>query len=307
MVMVSMAKIMEKTNIQCPVCDSGQSHLLYAPWAQVANPGDLYGAASGLRGTQRLVRCDSCSLIYENPRYPEEVILAGYTSSEEAGHDSQYPMRVKSFLRTLVKLEGYLPPKGAKILDIGTAGGAFLEAAGHFGYDAYGMEPSRFLVEKGKARGLKIEQGTIDNHPFPAQHFDMITLWDVIEHLTDPKSALIEIHKLLKPGGVLLINYPDISTWQAKLAGKRFWWILSVHLHHFSPATIREICKRTGFDAFYFKRYWQTLEFGYLERMAIHYKIPLAALITKLTPGFIQRIPIPYYASQTTALARRAS
>jgi len=126
----------------------------------------------------------------------------------------------------------------------------------------------------------------------------------VIEHLPDPRTALVEIKKLLKPDGTLLINYPDIGTTQAKLAGKRFWWILSVHLHHFTRTSIQNICERTGFEVFKFRRYWQILEFGYLERMAVHYKIPLTALITKLTPKFIQNIPIPYYASQTTAIAR---
>src|SRR5262249_19902268 len=135
---------------------------------------------------------------------------------------------------------------------------------------------------------------------------DMVTLWDVLEHVPDPRQALIRIRELLKPGGILLINYPDIDTWQARLAGRRFWWILSVHLQHFSPATIREICRLTSFEAFHFQRYWQTLEFGYLERMAIHYKIPLASLGEKLTPNFIKKMPIPYYASQTTALARLA-
>jgi SAM-dependent methyltransferase len=135
----------------------------------------------------------------------------------------------------------------------------------------------------------------------------MICLWDVIEHIPDPKAALIEIKKLLRPNGLLLINYPDIGTWQAKLAGKKFWWILSVHLHHFNRKSITNICNAVGMEAFHFQRYWQILEFGYLERMAIHYNIPLAGLLTKMTPMFIQKIPIPYYASQTTAIARVAS
>ena len=243
-------------------------------------------------------------MIYESPRYPPEVIVSGYMASQEAGHDSQYRMRVLSFYRALKGNAKYLPPSGAKVLDIGTAGGAFLDAAAEFGFDAYGMEPSKDLVERGKARGLKLEQGTIEDHNFAAHSFDMVSLWDVIEHLPDPKAALIEIRKLLKPNGVLVINFPDIGTWQAKLAGKKFWWILSVHLHHFSKPTIRDICRRTGFEVIHFKRYWQTLEFGYLERMAIHYRIPLIPFITNLTPQFVQRIAIPYYASQTTAIAR---
>jgi len=302
--MTSAATPVKRERVACPVCDATEFEILYKPWVDVTDPAKLYGAASGIPGTQQLVRCVSCSMIYENPRYPEAEILRGYMSSEEGGHDSQYPMRVHSFLRALQKLEGRIPGAGAWVLDIGTAGGAFLEAARRFGYDAWGMEPSRYLVEQGKGRGLYIEQGTIENHKFARGSFDMVCLWDVIEHLVDPKRALALIRPLLKPDGILLINYPDIGTWQARLAGRRFWWILSVHLHHFTRATIRDICARTGFDVFHLRRYWQTLEFGYLEKMAVHYRIPLTALVTRLTPAFIQRIPIPYYASQTTALAR---
>lgn len=288
----------------CPVCDSLNGQLFCDPWVQELDPAKLYGAASGIPGTQRLVKCADCEMIYESPRYDAKTIVQGYMSSLEADHDSQYPMRVKSFYLTLKKHSGRIPPRGAKILDIGTAGGAFLDAATQYGYRAYGMEPSADLVHRGKARGLNIEQGTIESHNFEPNSFDMVCLWDVIEHLPDPKAALNEVKKLLKPEGILLINYPDIGTWQAKIAGKRFWWILSVHLHHFTRKSIVDICRRTGFEAFHFQRYWQVLEFGYLERMAVHYKIPLTKLITSLTPKFIQRIPIPYYASQTTALAR---
>lgn len=288
----------------CPVCDSVDCDTFLEPWVNETDPAKLYGAASGIPGTQNLVKCRDCGMIYESPRYDAATIVSGYMASQEAGHDSQYPMRVNSFYKTLVKHAARLPKPGARILDIGTAGGAFLDAAKKFGYDAHGMEPSADLVARGKSRGLQIEQGTIENHTFQPGSFDMVCLWDVIEHLPDPKAALIEIRKLLKPDGILLINFPDIGTTQAKLAGKRYWWILSVHLHHFTRDSIRNICDRTGFEVFHFQRYWQILEFGYLEKMAVHYKIPLMALITQLTPQFIQRIPIPYYASQTTALAR---
>lgn len=277
---------------------------MFEPWVGESDPAKLYGAGSGVPGTQRIVKCIDCGMIFESPRYDAATIVKGYMASQEGEHDSQYPMRVYSFYRTLKKHAKYLPAPGARVLDIGTAGGAFLDAAKQYGYEAYGMEPSADLVARGKARGLQIEQGTIESHTLTHGSFDMVCLWDVIEHLPDPKSALMEISKLLKSNGILLINYPDIGTWQAKLAGKRFWWILSVHLHHFTRKSILDICSRTGFEAFHFQKYWQTLEFGYLERMAVHYRIPLTALITRLTPEFIQRIPIPYYASQTTALAR---
>lgn len=295
---------MKRIEHSCPVCEGNKSHIFLRPCVKENDPAKLYGAASGIPGTQQLVKCADCGMIFENPRYDAQIIVEGYMASKEAEHDSQYPLRVKSFSHTLKKHARYLPGTGAKVLDIGTAGGAFLEAATQYGYDAYGLEPSADLVSRGKARGLQIEQGTIENHGFSQSSFDMVCLWDVIEHLPDPKLALLQAAKLLKPEGILLINFPDMGTWQAKLAGRRFWWILSVHLHHFTKRSILDICLRTGFEVFHFQRYWQILEFGYLERMAVHYKIPLAAFITRLTPEFIQKIIIPYYASQTTALAR---
>ncbi len=294
----------EKRFIDCPVCGKDNYAVLYEPWVDVDDPAELYGAASGIPGTQYLVKCQCCEMIYENPVYPAEVIIEGYRQSEQGPHDSQFPMRVESFYKALKRSASRIPLEGSRVLDIGTAGGAFLVAAERYGYESWGMEPSADLVERGKARGLKIEQGTIEQNNFEESSFDMICLWDVIEHLPDPKGALNRIALLLKPDGVLLINYPDIGTWMGKLFGRRFWWILSVHLHHFTRTTISRLLETTRYEPISFGRYYQILQIGYLEDVAIQLDIPLSGLLKRLTPGFLQRLPIPYYASQTTALAR---
>ena len=131
--------------VPCPVCDSGECRILYTPVRAVHNPHELYGAASGIQGTQTVVRCMQCGMIYENPRFSGDVIAAAYASSKESGHDSQYAMRVKSFSKALKILRNYIAPSGSAVLDIGTAGGAFLEAARNFGYCACGLEPSSYL------------------------------------------------------------------------------------------------------------------------------------------------------------------
>jgi SAM-dependent methyltransferase len=285
---------------------STEFQVLYEPWVKENDPAQLYGVATGIHGTQRLVKCKTCTLVYENPRYPAEVIVQGYMASHDAGHDSQFSSRVESFYGALKKSRRVLPPPGSKVLDIGTASGAFMDAAQRFGYDVWGLEPSRLRVAQAKQRGLRVEQGVVENHPFAPHSFDMVTLWDVIEHMTDPLESLKKVHSLLKPGGFLLLNFPDIDTWQARLAGKHFWWILSAHLTQFSPTTIREICKRSGFDAFHFTPFWQALEPGYLEKMALaYYDNPLFRLGEKLTPKWLKKTAIPFYASQTTGLARR--
>ena len=123
--------------------------------------------------------------------------------------------------------------------------------------------------------------------------------------MSDPKNSLIKIKSLLKEDGILLINYPDIGTPLGKIFGDKFWWIISVHLHHFTKDTITKICNKTGYNVISSKMYWQILEFGYLIDMAIHYKIPTARIFKKIFPDFIKKIPIPYYASQTTILAKK--
>lgn len=301
-----MVKVYKRENINCPVCDSAHFDVYITPTISEYDVRKLYGAASGITNAQQIVICKDCCMVYENPRFPAEAIIDGYKMSEEEGHDSQYSMRVSSFFNALKKHERLLPSLGSKVLDIGTAGGAFLEAANNYGFDAIGLEPSADLVRRGTDRGLNVVQGTVESHSFPPAHFDMVTLWDVIEHLPDPKNALNETYNLLKNDGVLLINFPDIGTWQAKLAGKKFWWIISVHLHHFTEKSIANIARKTGFEVISFRRYWQTLEFGYLVQMADHYGFPLANMVYKLLPGFIKRVRLPYYASQTTAILRKA-
>lgn len=295
----------KKIDIVCPLCQSKYYKIIYQPERNVSDPVQLYGAASGVRGTQRLVECAECTLLYENPRLPEEDILAGYKAAQEASHDSQFELRANSFYEALLSLSSHLPAQGAKVLDVGSAGGAFLGAAERYGYEAYGLEPCQGLVDAAKARGLKVEQGTIDSHGFEAASFDLVCFWDVLEHVTDPVAAVKAATALLKPNGLLLINYPDIGTWAARIAGKRFWWILSCHLTHFTQHTIRELCYRTDMQVELFKPYWQTLELGYLFKMADHLGVPLAGLVGRSLPESLSRKKVRYWASQTTALIRR--
>ncbi len=294
--------------VPCPVCGSSEFVVLYKPWRAVTDPVKLFGAASGERGTQQIVRCANaaCRMIYTSPRYPDAVILQGYEGADDQGHDSQYESRVLTFLRSLEKHAPLLPPRGAKAIDVGCAGGAFVEAARRFGYDARGLEPSRQLAESARARGLNVVQGTLDTRT-SMERYDLVTLWDVLEHVTDPLAMLTACRAILNPQGILLVNYPDAGTWQARLAGKNFWWFLSVHLHYFDRHSIRVILEKAGFETISVRRHIQRLELGYLFKVARIYNAALADLGMRLVPAFLKRSLIPYYASQTTVLARLKS
>lgn len=287
----------------CPVCDCARHRLVWGPRVKIDDPLALYGPASGVRAAQRLVMCRDCGMIYESPRFPALTILNAYENAQDA-HDNQYLQRVDGFRRTLQSLGTRLPPPPAEVLDVGTAGGAFLRAALDRGYNAQGLEPSATLARQGIKRGLSITHGTLATAPWRPRSFDLVCLWDVLEHVTDPFDVLVQCNRLLRPGGILLINFPDIGTWPARLAGRHYWWLLSVHLHHFSKRTLEKLCVRAGFDIFHFQRFWARLELGYLFQMAARLGVPTAQTVRRWIPSSLQKVSVPYTASQTTALAR---
>ena len=303
--MLAEAYLAQKMEAPCPICDKHHYKILIRAKQEINDPIKLYGAASGVRGTQTLVKCLNCNMIFESPRFSEEVILKGYRAAEDMGHDSQYALRVNSFFKALMKMAPCLPRKGATVLDIGSAGGAFLEAAKLFGYNPIGLEPSAYLATRASGRGFDVRQNTIHTSTFEKEQFDMICLWDVLEHLVNPKRDLEIISQYLKPNGILLINFPDIGTFMARLTGRHFWWIISVHLHHFTKKTISKLFHETGYMPIKFFPYRQRLEFGYLQNIAIQLRVLGMKWLKKVTPSSIKRFPISYSASQTTVLAKK--
>lgn len=294
-----------KKDIDCPLCRNNNYSVFLKKKIEQTDPTKLYGAANGIKNTQDLVKCKNCTLIYENPRLDEQLIIDGYANSNEDGHDTQYHLRVKSFYKAISKIKDKLP-KDPNILDIGSAGGAFIEASLKHGFkNVEGIEPSKHLYEKAIQRNLKMFNGDLKEFiKKNDKKFDLVCYWDVIEHLADPKKELELSKKILKDNGLLLINFPDIGTIQAKIFGKNFWWIISVHLVHFTKKTMSKLLQLVGYKTIHVSKHWQYLEIGYLIEIAIRLNFIGAVTLNKLIPKFIKKIPIAYYASQTTILGR---
>jgi 2-polyprenyl-3-methyl-5-hydroxy-6-metoxy-1,4-benzoquinol methylase len=296
---------MEKKNIKCVVCESSSLSLKYRRWSGESDPLKLYGSDSGIKGTQDIVRCNKCNLVFESPRYDDSIIYMGYKKASGDSHDSQYIMRVKNYSNILKKLQKYLPNQTKKLLDIGTAGGAFLEAANNFGYNSIGLEPSEDMVHKAQNRGLNVYQGTLEQNSFKKGSFDMVTMWDVLEHLPNPVYGLSKVHNLLNANGILIINYPNCGSYIEKILGQNFWWYMSLHLYYFDRKTIEIVCRKANFKVIAQLPYSQILELGYLVDMAAKQNFPFANWISGLMPNFIKKIKIKYYAAQVTLIARK--
>ncbi|HXG55962.1 MAG TPA: class I SAM-dependent methyltransferase [Vicinamibacterales bacterium] len=305
----SEAAVLE--HVACAVCAADNYDVVYA--AESGRDADVdhvrtFRASGDELLIDQLVRCRGCGFQYVNPRLASDVILSGYMDGDDPAYVSQLKARERTFAASLDEIERTAGGKG-RLLDIGTAAGAFVAAARDRGWDAQGCEPNRWMAAWGAAHyGITIRQGTVFDQTYEDSSFDVITLWDVIEHTPDPKAVLERCRALLKPGGVLVVNYPDIGSWIARALGRRWLFLTSVHLYYFDRRTIRMILERTGYTVDAVRPHFQRLELDYiLFRGSILSQALSRVSRALIRPFGLSRTQVPYWLGQTFVVARRAS
>ncbi len=201
----------------------------------------------------------------------------------------------------------YAKPAG-KLLDVGAAAGFFCECAKEMGWEAQGVEPSRWLSEWGKKNfGLTIKVGTLDDAEFDESTFDVLTMWDSIEHMPNPVKALESAHRCMKTGGILVINTPNIGSLWARLLRQKWWFLLSHHLYYFTPQTLTAALNKCGFEVIAIRRHYQSLELGHLVKMVGLYNKKISGLMGSALRVFrLESVNIPYYAAQMNVIARKS-
>jgi SAM-dependent methyltransferase len=200
-----------------------------------------------------IVECRQCSLVYvgEDPASMDFSQLYGeayYTGGNEqvfANYIGEERARRASARRRLWGLRRLAP--GGRLLDVGCAAGFFLAEAQRY-YDVKGVELSEYSSRYGREQlGLDVVTGTLQEAALPSESFDMITLWDVIEHVADPSAVLRESARLLKPGGHLVLTTGDIGSHHARMTGVD-WPLMEPpwHLYYFSRDTMAKMGERAG-------------------------------------------------------------
>ena len=139
---------------------------------------------------------------------------------------------------------------GARLLDVGAGRARFVTSALAAGYDARGIEPSpRGMDEARLEDEVRLERVGIEQADVEEGTLDAVTIWHVLEHLDDPRRALLRMRGWVRPGGALLVGVPNLASAQALLGGAR-WYHLDVPRHrvHFTPAGIRSLLTASGFE-----------------------------------------------------------
>jgi len=277
----------DDTVVRYPCTISG--HATSQDWSAYACTHDGYGRH------HTIVQCRRCGLVYASPRLDEHDIVDTYEAVEDPLYLEEREGRVLTFQHHLSPMERIVgPPDGRPLLDVGCYTGVFVEIAARHGWNAWGLEPSRWAVEQAQARGLHVVQGTLDTAELPEAHFDVVTMWDVIEHLADPLGALARVRRLLqspepaegRPGGGVVVHTIDIESLFARVMGARWPWLMEMHLYYFSRRTLRAMLEKCGFQIISDRPQGRYLRLGYLmNRMGA--LMPLAGrpaewLITRL-------------------------
>ncbi|MDQ8728349.1 class I SAM-dependent methyltransferase [Bradyrhizobium sp. LHD-71] len=190
-----------------------------------------------------VVRCTGCGLVYVNPR-PDERDIHRYYNNEFYNADESPAKALASVKDRILGMAAHLDryPKG-RLLDIGCYRGEFIYHMNELGWDAHGIE---FSSRPPNLFGQSIFYGDIANAPFAEQSFDVVTIWAVFEHVYDPRHVLKQAHRLLRPGGTLIILVPNYNSLPA-----RFMYHDDVprHVTMFTPKTLGQLLEQEGFTA----------------------------------------------------------
>ena len=180
-------------DVLCNLCGAADAQILYPGTLLEAEADslELFRCTSSSYGKHPpIVRCRRCGLIYITPRLEEREILHNYEMAVDQTYLEEREGRVLTFRRNLQPLTKLIPTPGdCRLLDVGCHIGVFLEIAREQGWEVWGVEPSSWAAEQARARGLMVTTGTLKEARFPSDFFDVVTMWDVIEHLTDPLVA----------------------------------------------------------------------------------------------------------------------
>lgn len=228
---------------RCIVCDSS------GPFSALFEQGGF-----------RLVRCH-CGLVFQDPQPEENVLEACYY------HDGDFSEALMGELRQItidsarhkeellrsagVRLEGM------RILDVGASSAAWLEVARAHGCRVTGVEIGAITAAGARSRGFDVRTGTLGEAlgTLGEGQYDLITFWDVLEHLRDPRQELAMSRRLLTPDGLIAATFPNVEglyprlTYRllARLTGVWEYPELPVHLYDFAPRTARSLFAAQGY------------------------------------------------------------
>ena len=201
-----------------------------------------------------IVKCSQCGLIFVNPRISSGANSKYYEFLLPQDHDfldkhffetySFHKNQLERYIRVIKKYR-----RSGRLLDLGCGNGYFLTCARDSGFQVEGQDISPFFVDYCRQNiNLKVHSGELATLNLESSSYDVITMFDVIEHVYHPDKLLAECRRLLKPGGILVITTHDAGNFLAKRYGVNWRMIYPIgHVYYFTRKTLRSLLRKVDF------------------------------------------------------------
>jgi SAM-dependent methyltransferase len=219
----------EKITIKCDLCGSEWHQLLF------------------VKEGFHHVRCADCGMVFVNPRLADHLEIQTISGTGCMGEDSISNSQRKRLQKELASMEPFR--RLNSIMEIGAGRGWFLLEASRLGWDAWAVEINAEAVKFLELNGIKqIVVQSAEDCGMPDDSMDVVRMWDVVEHLCSPRKALVNVYRMLRPGGLLRLattNFASLSRW---ISGPEWVYLNgSDHIFLFEPLTITRLLEDVGF------------------------------------------------------------
>jgi SAM-dependent methyltransferase len=255
-----------------------------------------------LKTSSRVLRsCSSCGVIYVWPlpkkaaikklyankyyKLKKEERISGYRDYEE-----QKRYLTPYFKKKLKQINKLQKERRGNLLDVGCALGHFLEIAKDDGWDVVGLDISSYAVKEIAKKDIKAIANELSKAKFKTGCFDVVTIFQTIEHDSDPGGLLDEIYRILKPGGKLLLTTPDQEGMLPSFLGKRWHgWEIEPHLYWFSRKSLKFVLDKAGFKKTRIEK--DTLLWSSLEDISGALKVRYSSFMTRFIFYLVNLLP----------------
>lgn len=263
--------------------------------------------------------CKNCGFRWLQPQPTEtelsEIYSDQYFLDEGAAEITEIVNDLKRatadlYLKQLIKNDSSPLPEST-LLEIGCGMGDYLLEARSKGFKVYGLEVTDYLVEFTNRRlgEATVQKGFIETSIFPKGSFDVVSFFDVIEHVRNPVDFMLRVNSLLKDNGKAYIVTPSLDSWSAKLLGKKWMEYKVEHLSYFNKKAMALLLEKTGFHEIRFHSNYKILNFDYVNRHFVRFPVkgvsPLLNFVRKLTPDKLAFLPFPIVASGMAVIAEK--
>lgn len=237
-----------------------------------------------------IVECLDCGLLAVKEIPNPSELEQNYKQVIDPLYLDEKESRYLTFRKVVKEVQMYVPD--GKILDVGCYCGYFLDVARESGYEVEGLELSKWASDHARLSGLVVHNDTLSSLKLDG-HFDLITMWDVVEHFSDPRAELHEINRLLKKHGYLFLSTINVGSIVARLMGPRWPWLMDMHIFYFNPNTITKILEQEGFRIVRIQNYTHIISSKYFITKLAHIS-HIAELIFKALHRILGEFKIPF-------------